>query len=451
MDSYSEKMDSFKDVWELVADYCHSKVSDMVYKLWIARIKPVSFNGNTAILFVQDQYPMQLIKEKYIDLISEGFHNVFGFDVEIIITDNPEYADVSTEKNKEEISSTENEPDVFFNDSDYTFDSFIVGPSNNFAHAAAMAVANNPAKVYNPLFIYGDSGLGKTHLMMAISNHIRKTHPEFNLVYAKGEEFANEIIMAIREGTTPQFRNNYRQADVLLIDDIQFIGGKESTQEEFFHTFEALHTAGKQIVITSDRPPKEIKTLEDRLRSRFESGLLADIQPPNFETRIAIIHRKAEELGLSLPDNVTEYIANRIKSNIRQLEGAVKKINAYRMLGGINPTIAVATQAIKDILTDSQPVTVTVEKIINEVARTFNVTPEDIKSKKKSATISNARQIAAYIIRKETSLTVKQVGEELGGRHYSTIVYSENEVKKMLEDNQSLQNTIDDIVKNVKK
>jgi len=443
-------MDSFKDIWQVVADYLKNQTSDMVYKLWIAPIVPVSFVNDKVLLYVKEPYAMSLIRDKYSELINEGFSNVFGFAVEIEFTCDEsmlERASQSEEiKKKEETYSN-----LLGGEYNYTFETFIVGPSNNFAHAAAMAVANNPAKVYNPLFIYGDSGLGKTHLLLAVGNTIKKNNAGANIVYVKGEEFANDMITSIQNGTTAQFRDNYRHADVLLIDDIQFIGGKEATQDEFFHTFESLFISGKQIVITSDRPPKEIKTLEDRLRTRFESGLLADIQAPNFETRVAIINRKANELGLTIPENVTEFIANRIKNNVRQLEGAVKKLNAFKLLDGVNPTVAVAQHAIKDILSDSQPVSVTVDKILAEVARTYSVSVDDIKSKKKTAAISNARQITAYVTRKETNLSHAEIGEILGGRHYSTIIYSCNTVEEEITHNKSLQNTIEDIIKNVKK
>lgn len=442
-------MNSFKDIWQLVAEYLKNKTSDMIYQLWIEPIVPVSFENDKALLYVKIDYQMGMIRDRYSDLIQEGFFNVFGFPVEIEFTCDASVLEASD--NQEQKEEEENYENLIGGEYNYTFETFIVGPSNNFAHAAAMAVANNPAKVYNPLFIYGDSGLGKTHLMLAVGNTIKKNNPGANIVYVKGEEFANDMITSIQNGTTAQFRDNYRLADVLLIDDIQFIGGKEATQDEFFHTFESLFISGKQIVITSDRPPKEIKTLEDRLRTRFESGLLADIQPPNFETRVAIINRKANQLGLTIPDNVTEFIANRIKSNVRQLEGAVKKLNAFKMLDGVNPTVAVAQHAIKDILSDSQPVSVTVDKILAEVARTYSVTVEDIKSKKKTAAISNARQIAAYITRRETELSHAEIGEILGGRHYSTIIYSFNTIEEELQTNRSLQSTIEDIIKNVKK
>ncbi len=291
--------------------------------------------------------------------------------------------------------------------------------------------------------------LGKTHLLNAIQIEIHKNHPDYNIVYVDCEKFTNEIITAVKMATTEQFRQKYREADVLLIDDIQFLAGKESTQEEFFHTFNTLHNAGKQIVLASDRPAKEIKSLEERLRTRFEWGLTADIQPPDFETRVAIVKRKAELLNLDLPDDVAEYIANHLKQNIRQLEGAVKKLNAYYMLEGIAPCIGVTTTAIKDTLNDTQPIPVTIEKIINEVARTYNVIPSDIRGKKRSANVSAARQMSMYIIREITGMSMEAIGSEFQ-RDHSTVVYSINTMEKNIGKDRHLKETVDDIMKNIR-
>ncbi|MGN0984416.1 MAG: chromosomal replication initiator protein DnaA, partial [Gemmiger sp.] len=293
------------------------------------------------------------------------------------------------------------------------------------------------------------SGLGKTHLLNAIQIEIKKNHPDFNIVYVDCEMFTNEIVEAVKTATTENFRLKYRQADVLLIDDIQFLAGKEATQEEFFHTFNTLHNAGKQIVIACDRPAKEIKSLEERLRTRFEWGLTADIQPPDFETRVAIVRRKAELLNLDLPDDVADYIANHLKQNIRQLEGAVKKLNAYYMLEGIQPCIGVTTTAIKDTLNDTQPIPVTIEKIINEVARTYNVLPADIRGKRRSANVSAARQLTMYIIREVTGMSMEAIGQEFG-RDHSTVVYSINTMEKNIEKDRHLKEMCDDIMKNVR-
>ena len=273
---------------------------------------------------------------------------------------------------------------------------------------------------------------------------------EMNIVYIKGDEFTNELIEAIRHGTTAEFHQRYRKADVFLVDDIQFIAGKESTQEEFFHTFNTLYEAKKQIVLTSDRPPKDIATLEERLLTRFEWGLTADIQPPDFETRIAIIKRKAELLGINLPNNVIEYIANRLKNNIRQLEGTVKKMKAYYLLNGDSLTLTTAQMAVSDIINNEQPVPVTVEKIIEEVARTYGASPEDIRSSKRSANISNARQVAMYIVREITQMPMTSIGEEFGGRDHSTVVYAIQQVEKGMARDPKTKGTVEDIIKNIR-
>ena len=365
-----------------------------------------------------------------------------GFPVQVEIT--------SREAAPAAPAAQENNRLDFQPEKEYSFETFVVGSGNSLAHAAAWAVANNPAKSYNPLFMYGGSGLGKTHLIYAICGKIRQNHPDYKLLYVKGEEFANELILAIRNGTTAEFKEKYRQADLLAVDDIQFIAGKESTQEEFFHTFNSLHDAHKQIVIASDRPAKEIKSLEERLRTRFEWGLTADVQPPDFETRVAIVKRKAELLHLDLPEDVAEFIANHLKNNIRQLEGAVKKLNAYYMLEGIQPVISVAQNAIKDILNETQPVPVTIEKIVGEVSRTFNVSPADIRGTKRNANVASARRVAIYILREVTGMSMEEIGREFSGRDHSTIVYSLKTMERDMKNDQHLRETVSDIIKNVK-
>lgn len=435
-------MESFSEVWNLVCDYCKSKITQIAYSTWISRIEPVNldFAQGVAVLKVPNELHRQTLTHYYKDLLGEAFQQIFGQEIQIRIC-TPEEA--KTEKQPDETPPIND-------DYEFTFDTYIVGSSNKFAHAASMAVASKPATLYNPLFIYGNSGLGKTHLLYAICNEISRTHPDMNIIYIKGDEFTNELIEAIRRGTTAEFHNRYRKADVLLVDDIQFIAGKDSTQEEFFHTFNTLYEAKKQIVLTSDRPPKDIATLEERLLTRFEWGLTADIQPPDFETRIAIIKRKAELLEIQLPDNVAEYIANRLKNNIRQLEGAVKKMKAYNLLAGEGLTIATAQAAISDIINNDQPTPLTVEKIIDEVARTFGTTGEDIRSSKRSANISNARQIAIYVVREITQLPMTAIGEEFGGRDHSTVVYAIQQVEKGLSRDPKIKATVEDIIKNIR-
>ena len=343
-------MESFTEAWNLICDFCKNRITEVAFTTWISRIEPVTldFTQGTAILKVPNDFHRQTLERCYTSLLTEALDEVFGpgLKVKFVI---PE--DLGQQKEERFQSDT---------DYDYTFDTFIVGPSNKFAHAASIAVATKPASLYNPLFIYGNSGLGKTHLLYAICNEISFRHPQMNILYIKGDEFTNEMIEAIRHGTTQEFRQRYRKADILLVDDIQFIAGKESTQEEFFHTFNSLYESKRQIVLTSDRPAKDIATLEERLLTRFEWGLTADIQPPDFETRLAIIRRKAELLDITIPENVCEYIANRLKNNIRQLEGTVKKMKAYHLLNGQAPSITTAQAAISDIINNDQPTPFTV-------------------------------------------------------------------------------------------
>ena len=440
-------MDSINDVLEAAKEYCRDHTSDATFEYYIKPIKAVSFeNSNTVTLEIRNAFTMGIVADRYTVLLKEAFKSVLGFDVEIaFVTPQPEEEKITGEQALKELRERQLPSGRYA----FTFENFIKGPSNQFAYAAAQAVAANPSGAYNPLFIYGPSGLGKTHLLNAIQVEIKKNHPDYNIVYVDCEMFTNEIITAVKTATTEQFRQKYREADVLLIDDIQFLAGKESTQEEFFHTFNTLHNDGRQIVIASDRPAKEIKSLEERLRTRFEWGLTADIQPPDFETRVAIVKRKAELLNLSLPDDVAEYIAAHLKQNIRQLEGAVKKLNAYYMLEGIAPCIGVTTTAIKDTLNDSQPIPVTIEKILNEVARTYNVMPADIRGKKRNANVSAARQMTMYIIREVTGMSMEAIGQEFQ-RDHSTVVYSIKTMAENIARDQHLKETCSDIIKNVR-
>ena len=441
-------MDSFDEIFDLVKEYCKTQMTDVAYNLWIKDIEPVRLTVDEAFLSVNSEFKQNIVSEKYKELLSKGFEGVLGFPVEVTI----ELTSAAPKKPVQEQKPLP-EPEVVLEPGEYayTFDTFIVGSSNKFAHAAAMAVATHDIRNYNPLFIHGDSGLGKTHLLFAIMNEVKRRRPDAVVAYVKGEEFTNELISAIRSQTTPDFREKYRKVDYLLVDDIQFIAGRDSTQEEFFHTFNALHESGKQIVLVSDRPPKEIKTLEDRLRSRFESGLMADIQPADFETRIAIIQRKADLLKMDMPIEVAEYIANNLKSNIRQLEGAVKNIKANSLIYENKPiTILMAQTAIRDILNDNQPIPVTISKIISEVGRTFNISEQDIKSNKRVANISRARQVAMYVIKEVTQMSMASIGDEFGGRDHSTVVYAISQTEKMMKTDSRLRETIEDITKNVR-
>ncbi|HBM98417.1 MAG TPA: chromosomal replication initiator protein DnaA [Ruminococcus sp.] len=440
-------MDSFEDAWEVICGYCKTKITDVAYKTWIERIKPLNldFETGTAYLLVPNDFHRQTLSRCYIPLLNEAFEAVFDskFNIQFKIPDEVVENMTSPKPQEELIKDTNYE---------YTFDTFIVGSSNKFAHAACLAVATNPSRAYNPLFLYGNSGLGKTHLLYAIGNEIKKNDPSKVICYIKGDDFTNELIESLRMAKMADFRLKYRHADILLVDDVQFIGGKESTQEEFFHTFNALHDAHKQIVLTSDRPPKEIKTLDDRLRSRFEQDLIADIQPPDMETRIAIIKRKAELLDLELSNDVCEYIASKIKANIRQLEGTVKKLKAKSYLNNREKiTISSVQEVIADILNNDVPPEVTVERIIDEVARTYGVSADEIRSNKnRSATISNARKIAIYCTRELTTLSMVAIGEEFGNRHYTTIIYTIKTVQDKMNSDRKVKELVEDTIKNIR-
>ena len=438
MNGSAKSPESFEQVFTLVKSYCREQLSDIAYTLWISNIEPLGFNGSTAYLKIPSRFRKNTVRENYSALLMRAFEEILGFNISIdFVCDEEDYSNA----NAEEHSGVEYE---------YTFDSFIVGSSNKFAHAASQAVAQNPGGAYNPLFIYGASGLGKTHLLHAISAEVSKSFPQTKQLFTQGENFTNELIDAISNQTTSAFHKKYRSTDMLLVDDVQFIAGKEQTQEEFFHTFNTLYQQGKQIILTSDRPPKEIKTLEERLRTRFEWGLLADVQPPDFETRTAIIRRKAEQISIDIPTEVTEYIANRLKTNIRQLEGAVKRIKAYKLLQGLPPSIMVAQNTIKDVLTDNQPIPVTIDRIISEVARTYGVSSADIRSQKRSSNISGARQVSVFVVREITQISMAAIGAEFGGRDHSTMVYAVQQVEKNMEKDPRYKEIVEDIIKNIR-
>lgn len=446
-------MNSFEEVFDCVKKYCltSGKIIESAYNIWIDPISALQLDGNKAILFVQSDFQKSIILQNFENIIKEGFKNTLGFAVDIEILTEEDMK--STTNNPAELEPHSYTEDELNNEEyDYTFDTFIVGRSNEFAYAACTAVAkDNNGSTYNPLFIYGPSGLGKTHLMNAISNEMKKNDPNLNIIYVTGETFANELIDAIRmKRDTTIFHEKYRNADVLLVDDVQFIAGRESTQEEFFHTFNELYKEGKQIVLTSDKPPKDIKTLEERIRTRFESGLIADVSTPDYETRMAIIRRKAEMLNMNIPDDVCEFIANRLKTNIRQLEGAVKKMSALRNFAGNTPTMATAQSVIRDILNDDQPIPITVEKIISDVAEIYNVSAEDIRSNKRSSQISMARKVAIYVVREITQMSLVAIGHEFGDRDHSTIVYSINNIESNLKKDKNLKQIVDDCIKNIK-
>ncbi len=446
-------MKSFAEVFEKVQEYCIKKIergelTDVAYRLWIKSLVPVKLDGDVACFTVPSEFQANIIIKNYTGILKEALAGVLGFDVELRITADETASEEDDDPNKRRIELEESFSNAEY---DYTFDTFIVGRSNEFAYAACTAVAKDPGSTYNPLFIHGPSGLGKTHLMTAISNEIKRRNPSMNVIYVTGEAFANELINAIQQKKdTSQFHQKYRSADVLLIDDVQFIAGKESTQEEFFHTFNELHQVGKQIVLTSDRPPKDIKTLEDRIRTRFEWGLIADISIPDFETRVAIIRRKAELLDLTIPDDVSEYIANKLKTNIRQLEGCVKKLKASKHLVGTPPSMAQAQNAIREILSDETQAPITIERILGEVGNVYGVTAEDIISKKRSSQISIARKVSCYVVKEITDMSFKAIGMEIGARDHSTIMYYCTDIEKLMKKDNHAKEMIEDIISNIK-
>lgn len=441
-------MDNINELWTAVLNEIDGKVSTAVMNTWINTLVPVSFDDNGLSLETSSAFKKNIIETRFLDEIRRSAEAVLGFDVPVIIV----AENLDGEEGQDNPSVVRNAPTNTYpvNSSEPTFSNFIVGSTNQFAYVAAVAVSNNPGSVHNPLFIYGESGLGKTHLLKAIKAEVSAKNPHLNILYTSGENFLNDMIIHMGEKNMSQFHEKYRNADILLMDDIQFIGKTSVAQEEFFYTFEALINQGKQIVLTSDRPPKDIPTLSERLRSRFVSGLLADIQPPMLETRIAIIRRKAQAFQMPVPDDVVEFIAERLKNNVRQIEGVVNKMYAVYSLDGNTPTIGIANDIIKDIIYYAQPTEVTINNIIEKVGRSFGVSVEDIRSEKKKAEISHARQFAMYIIREITNLTYEEIGEQFGGKKHSTVIYSIEAAESKMEDNPQLKSSVYDIMKSIK-
>ncbi|MBR3819217.1 MAG: chromosomal replication initiator protein DnaA [Clostridia bacterium] len=436
-------MESLKEMWQLVCEHLKKSCGEVIFEIWFRPLEISSFDGAKAEI-ATSEFKRKIIEQQFGNELRDAFKQVMGFDVEVVLV-NQEAAPKKAPEAAQNAGANATSLSIEKN----TFSTFVVGSSNRFAHAAAQAVAATPGAAYNPLFIYGNAGLGKTHLLCAISNEIKRNNPDVDIIFTRGEDFVNLIVDGIQKNNMQEIHKRYRTCDVLIVDDIQFIAGRASTQEEFFHTFNALTQEGKQIVLASDRTPRDIEVLDERLRNRFEWGLIADIQPPDIETRMAIIKRKADILGLVLPDEVVQFVAEKIKTNVRQLEGAVKKINALVNIEGSAINIAMAQSAIKDIMTDSLPIASVVNNIISETARTFGVPQNDIISKKKDAKTARARQIAIYIVREMTDLTQKEISEYFGGRDRTTILYSVETISKDCEKDSTLKRTIDIIMKNV--
>ena len=434
-------MNSVADVWQVVLERLRAGgLAETAISTWFDEVEAVAIRDMTFYLCCPNDFKRGTIESLFLPNLKAALKEIFSADFDVKLLSAAERDAFGQEKPKKPTSLLES--------GEFTFDTFVVGDSNKLAYAAARAVADAPAEHYNPLFIYGDSGLGKTHLLLAIGQTIRHNNPSAKIAYVKGEEFVNQMVKSIGTGTAENFRQKYRNADLLLMDDIQFIAGKDSTQEEFFHTFNCLYEAGKQIVVTSDRPPKEMKRLDDRLCTRLEGGLLADVQPPDLETRTAIIRTKAAQFGMILSEDVVQYIAENITSNVRQLEGVVKRLTAYRDILDDTITVDSVKRAIRDVIRTGTYIP-TPDVIIEESARSFQLTGADLRGQSRSKKTAMARQIAMYLMRNLTNLPLKEIGEEFGGRNHATVLSSIRKVEELLKSDPEIAATVRDITSNI--
>lgn len=446
-------MENIEEIWAATLSKMESKVSKPSFDTWLRQTKALGLNGTTLTIGVVNDFSRDWLEGQYTELINGILFELTGSELEVRFIIPEEQDDDSNQipvKNTLPSPKAQNDISKPALNPKYTFDTFVIGPGNRFAHAASLAVAEAPAKAYNPLFIYGGVGLGKTHLMQAIGHFVKEHNKDAKVVYLSSEKFTNEFINAIMDNKAANFRNKYRNVDILLIDDIQFLAGKEQTQEEFFHTFNTLHEENKQIIISSDRPPKEIPTLEDRLRSRFEWGLITDITPPDLETRIAILTKKAKAEGLDIPNEVMLYIANQIDTNIRELEGALIRVVAYSSLVNEDIDAQLAADALKDIIPSNRPRLITIPAIQEVVGEKYNLRMEDFAAKKRTKSIAFPRQIAMYLSRKLTDLSLPKIGEEFGGRDHTTVIHAFDKISKMLEEDTLLNKDIEELTEQLK-
>jgi chromosomal replication initiator protein len=434
-------LNSVADVWDNVLQQLKGELSETTIATWFDELEAVDIRGNTFLLHCSNDFKKGYIESLFMKNIKASLHDIFSTDFEVQILDDADFAEFSG-------GQTHRQSDRFTS-AEFTFDTFVVGPSNKLAYAASMAVAEHPAQNYNPLLIYGDSGLGKTHLLYAIANVIRRNDARAKIVYIKGDDFINEFIELIRAGRGNEFRAKYREADLLLVDDVQFVAGKEQVQNEFFHTFNTLYESGRQIVLTSDRPPSEMTLLDDRLRTRFEWGLLADVTPPDFETRMAIIKNKAALLGMELPDKIATYIAQNVTANVRQLEGTINKILAYKDLLGNDTDEETVTRAIQDMLRRSNEYIPTPESILEYISKYYSLEESVIRGQQRIRDAVSARQIAMYLIRSMTNLSLDEIGKVFDNRDHSTVLYSIQQIEKKMKKDPAFAETVKEIKTNI--
>ena len=434
-------MNSVADVWANVLQQLKKDLSETTIATWFDELSAVDIRENTFLLYCPNDFKKRYIESLFLKNIKAALQDIFSIEFEVEILDEKGLAEFQGNAPKHQSER--------FTSAEFTFDTFVVGPSNKLAYAASQAVAEHPAQNYNPLLIYGDSGLGKTHLLYAIANVIRRNDQNAKIVYIKGDDFTNELVEAIRTGKNVEFRSKYRDADLLLMDDVQFIAGRKQTQEEFFHTFNTLYESKRQIVLTSDRSPKEMQLLDDRLQTRFEWGLLVDVQPPDFETRLAIVKNKAAQWGTVIDDDIARYIAENVTSNVRQLEGTMNKILAYRDLIGREMDADAAHRAVEDFMKKNANLAPTAAMIITETSRYFGIDEEVIKGPSRSREAVNARQAAMYLVRRMTNLSTPDIGREFGKRDHTTVLHSLEQIEKKMKSDPVFNQTIKEITINI--
>lgn len=438
---------SLQVLWQDTLAKLENELSKPSFETWLSSTRLLDIEGDTLIIGVPNEFAKDWLESRYAPLIRSTVQSILGQSMNLrftIISAHEVSYQVQAQPKTPQSIKIENQSNTL--NSKYTFDTFVIGNSNRFAHAAALAVAESPALSYNPLFIYGGVGLGKTHLMHAIGNSVIQRSPSTRVLYVSSEKFTNELIESIRDKNPIEFRNHYRNVDILLIDDIQFLAGKEGTQEEFFHTFNALHDANKQIIISSDRPPKEIPTLEDRLRSRFEWGLITDIQAPDLETRIAILRKKAKVENLQVANEVMVYIGDKIQSNIRELEGALIRVMAYASLTSSPITVEIAAEALKDIIPVNAPKQISIEMIQQAVSEYYHLSLGEFKAKKRTRAVAFPRQIAMYLSRELTDYSLPKIGDEFGGRDHTTVIHAHEKISENRRKDPMLDKRINEIV-----